>query len=103
MEKTGQYVDRLGLIQAQIAELQLREKSLKESLVDEGVGTYEGRFFRVTVSTIYLLHPVSVNGRDWIEEHIPGDAQMLGNAVAVEHRYIGDIVVGATADGLVVS
>lgn len=53
--------------------------------------------------TIFLLRPVSATGQEWVDEHIPDDAQMLGNAVAVEHRYIEDIVIGAQSDGLVVS
>ena len=35
-------------------------------------------------------------------DNLPEDAQTLGKAVAVEHRYIGDIVAGMKADGLVV-
>lgn len=53
--------------------------------------------------TIFLLRPVSSAGQAWIDEHIPEDAQSLGNAVAVEHRYIEDIVEGALEDGLVVA
>ena len=52
--------------------------------------------------SIFLLHWQSEAGRDWIGEHIPEDAMRLGSAVAVEHRYIADIVIGAQADGLVV-
>jgi hypothetical protein len=50
--------------------------------------------------TVYLLHPTSRRGRRWIADHIRDDAQCLGSAVAVEHRYIADIVTGAIADGL---
>lgn len=52
------------------------------------------------VCTVYLLHAASRAGAGWIAEHIPHDAQWLGTGVAVEHRYIGDIVAGALADGL---
>jgi len=52
--------------------------------------------------TIYLLHPLTRAARDWVDEHLPADAMWFGNAVAVEHRYIGDIVEGAIGDGLVV-
>jgi len=31
---------------------------------------------------------------EWVEEHIPEGAQRLGNAIAVEHRYIGTIAEG---------
>jgi hypothetical protein len=52
--------------------------------------------------SVYLLHPVSRRGHRWIAEHIAADATRLGDAVGVEHRYIGDIVAGAISDGLVV-
>lgn len=52
--------------------------------------------------SVFLLHPRSDAGRAWIAEHIPEDAMMLGNAVAVEHRYIADIVAGAMSDDLCV-
>ena len=53
--------------------------------------------------TIYLLRPLTPAGFAWIEEHIPEDAQRLGNAIAVEHRFIGAIAEGIMADGLVIS
>ena len=52
--------------------------------------------------TVYLLHPLTRAARAWIAQHLPADALRLGNAVAVEWRYIGDIVGGALGDGLVV-
>ena len=52
---------------------------------------------------IYLLLPVSEQARAWVEEHLPEDRQYFGRAVVVEHRYIGDIVGGIQAEGLVVS
>lgn len=52
--------------------------------------------------TIYLLHGVSDEGKTWIEDQLPPDAQTLGKAIAIEHRYIGDIIEGARADGLIV-
>ena len=52
--------------------------------------------------TLYLVESVSDTGAEWMDENLPEDAQTLGKAVAVEHRYIGDIVAGMKADGLVV-
>jgi hypothetical protein len=51
-------------------------------------------------ASVYLLRPVSAAGSVWIAMYIPFDAQWLGGAVVVEHRYIGDIVAGAINDGL---
>lgn len=53
--------------------------------------------------TIYLLRPVSAEAREWVDAHIPEDASWLGNAVAVEHRYVEDIVDGILNDGLTVA
>ncbi len=50
--------------------------------------------------TVYLLRPLTGAAHAWIAEHLPTDALRLGDAVAVEWRYIGDVVGGAIADGL---
>ena len=53
--------------------------------------------------TVYLLRPLTPAAFDWIDEHIPDDAQRLGNAIAVEHRYIGPIAEHILADGLLIA
>ena len=58
----------------------------------------EGRF-----CSVYLLRPLTLAAFDWIEEHIPEDAQRLGTAIAVEHSYIRAIAEGIVADGLVLA
>lgn len=50
--------------------------------------------------SLYLLFATSLRGETFIDEHIPTDAQWFAGGVAVEHRYIGDIVAGAISDGL---
>jgi hypothetical protein len=50
--------------------------------------------------TIYLLQPITLAARDWVAEHMPDDATWCCGAVAVEHRFIDDIVLGAIRDGL---
>lgn len=52
--------------------------------------------------SIFLLRPHTEAGQEWLDENIGDDAQMLGNAIAVEHRYIEAIAIGAIADGLAV-
>lgn len=52
--------------------------------------------------TVYLIHAVSPVGHAWIERHIVPDALRLGTAVAVEHRFIIEIILAAIHDGLVV-
>ena len=50
--------------------------------------------------TVYLLSGLTEAGRSWMDENLPSDAQKLGEAVAVEHRYVGEIVQGMRDDGL---
>jgi len=50
--------------------------------------------------SLYLLHPTTRRGQRWVDEHISDDRQEWAGAIVVEHRYIGDIVRGALADGL---
>jgi hypothetical protein len=52
--------------------------------------------------SVYLLHPLTRAARDWVDEHLPEDATWWCGAVVVEHRYIGPIVGGAIAAGMVV-
>ena len=50
--------------------------------------------------SLYLLIPQTDAAEQWIEDNLPEDAPRLGKNVAVEHRYIYDIVDGIRADGL---
>jgi hypothetical protein len=50
--------------------------------------------------TVYLFHLLSAVAREWVEEHVSGERQHLGNALAVEHRYAGDLAAGMADDGL---
>jgi hypothetical protein len=50
--------------------------------------------------SIYLLRPTSPRGQRWIDEHVSDERHEWAGAIVVEHRFIGDIVRGAIADGL---
>jgi hypothetical protein len=50
--------------------------------------------------TIFLLQPHTDAAVDWVNAYLPEDATWFGPSVAVEHRYIRDIVAGIQADGL---
>jgi hypothetical protein len=50
--------------------------------------------------SVWLLRHGSEAGKEWMEGAIPEDAPMLGDAVAIEHRFVSDIAVGAWSDGL---
>lgn len=54
----------------------------------------EGRF-----CTVYLLRPLTPAAFEWIAEHIPEDAQRLGDAVAVEHRCVDQLLKAFLATG----
>jgi hypothetical protein len=46
----AQVVDELGTIKAAIADLEAKERILKDKLTAAGVGAHEGRIFRATVT-----------------------------------------------------
>ena len=50
--------------------------------------------------SVVLLQPLSDAARDWLGDHLPEDCQRLGDAYAVEPRYVGAIVEGLREDGL---
>jgi hypothetical protein len=53
--------------------------------------------------SIFLLRPISPASFAWIEEHLPPDRLIFGNAVVVEPRYVWAILDGLQEDGLTVS
>jgi hypothetical protein len=53
--------------------------------------------------SIFLLTPRTPAAFAWVEAHIPDDAQTLGLSIAIEHRFIVDLVEGILGDGLVVA
>jgi hypothetical protein len=52
--------------------------------------------------TIFLLQQLPPAASCRIEENLPEDRMTFGSLVAVQHRFITDIVHGAQADGLVI-
>ncbi len=52
--------------------------------------------------SIFLIHPWTDAGKAWIDENIPDDAMYYANALAVEARYVENIVEGMKGDGLIV-
>lgn len=53
--------------------------------------------------TICLLSPLSEAAQGWIDEFIPEDSLMFGNAIVIEPRYAPEIVHGIVSDGLTVT
>jgi hypothetical protein len=52
--------------------------------------------------SIFLVEPKTDAGREWIREHVSGEALWFGRALAVEHRYVANLVDGMINDGLIV-
>lgn len=52
--------------------------------------------------SVCLLTPVSPLGESWAGDNLPADAPTLGNGIAIERRYVPDILAGIEAGGLVV-
>jgi len=53
--------------------------------------------------SIRILQALTEAAEDWVDEHIPSDAQTWGrNGIVVEPRYIGNIIDGIEGDGLTV-
>lgn len=50
--------------------------------------------------SVVLLRPLTDAATNWMEDHLPADAQRWGNAVVVEPRYAQPILDGMVADGL---
>jgi hypothetical protein len=53
--------------------------------------------------SICLLRPYTLRGDEWLNDHLPEDAPMHGNAFAVEPGYVLPIIEGAEDDGLTVA
>ena len=51
-------------------------------------------------ASVYLIQPKTEKTKEWFNEHIPEDAQFLGNSLAVEWRYAQDILEVMANDGL---
>lgn len=51
--------------------------------------------------SVWLFRPLSSDAAKWLKETTPDDAQFLGEALAVEPRYMVDVMSAAAAAGLV--
>ena len=67
-------IDELGALKAEIADLQAREKSMKEALGDLEAGSYEGERYRISISvsdrdTLDMTAVREHLGRQFIQAH----------------------------------
>lgn len=49
--------------------------------------------------SIWLVRPQNEEARQHLEDHTAEDAQWLGNALAVEHRYVPGLAEGLNNEG----
>lgn len=50
--------------------------------------------------SVYLIKPLTPEGREWIFSTAPPDAQFMGEAMAVEARYVDNVIAVAREHGL---
>ncbi len=50
--------------------------------------------------SLFLVHPTSKAGTEWLFSTAPDDAQFLGDAMAVELRYVEGVATAARDSGL---
>ena len=51
------------------------------------------------MASVYLITPLSRECEDWLKENVSEDAMYLGHSLAVEHRYVEDLVEGLEQEG----
>ena len=49
--------------------------------------------------SVYLITPLTPECGDWLKENVSEDAMYLGPSMAVEHRYVGNLVLGLQEHG----
>jgi hypothetical protein len=53
--------------------------------------------------SVILLSPISGDAKDWVDDHLPDDAQWFAGGIAIERRYFPAIYEGILDDGLSIS
>jgi len=51
------------------------------------------------MASVYLITPLTRECEDWLKENVSEDAMYLGHSLAVEHRYVEDLVEGLEQEG----
>jgi hypothetical protein len=81
----------------------LHDESLEKAEQFLEMSTPMSNDFQVTNhGSIVLLEPITPAAKEWAQMNLPDDVQMFGRAIAVEPRYIHDIMQGIQGDGLTV-
>jgi len=52
------------------------------------------------MQSVFLLTPLTEGAKGWVAQNVQYEPyQRLGRGIAIDHHYIGDIVVGLIEDG----
>ena len=51
------------------------------------------------MASVYLITPLTKECQEWLKENVSEDAQYLGLSLAVEHRYVEDLIGGLEQQG----
>jgi len=49
--------------------------------------------------SVYLITPLTPECGDWLKDNVSEDAMYLGPSLAVEHRYVENLVLGLQEEG----
>ena len=49
--------------------------------------------------SVYLITPLTPECEDWLKENVSEDAMYLGNSLAVERRYLENLILGLQEHG----
>ena len=49
--------------------------------------------------SVYLITPLTPECEDWLKDNVSEDAMYLGPSLAVEHRYVENLVLGLQEEG----
>ena len=51
------------------------------------------------MASVYLITPLTRECREWLKENVSEDALYLGPSLAVEHRYVENLIWGLEENG----
>jgi hypothetical protein len=77
--------------------------SHNDSFVASGSSPTERPFFDFRVhdeGTIWLFTPLTPAAFEFLADHVQSDAQYFGPSLAVEHRFVYDLLIGLREHGL---
>lgn len=60
-------------------------------------------FYFINGGSVGLLRPITAAAKAWVDDHVCLDEWQSARSVAIEHRYVVDILQGIANDGLVVA